>query len=466
MQSAFPCRRNRHHIPLTFLVASAAMLACSPDTPNPIVPLGGGVHEMSSESAAPTIVVGSSADLAAALSPANAGARVHLLAGSYAIDRPLTVPDGSVLEGEGVMQFDETGRPTGFAPGTGTTLTMAANVPGNVITLGNGSALERVAIQDLKGRPGSAVGVVSRAPNDSVSASIAEIEVFNPNAHFNGPLGPSGCGVAVRTDNPNLGAAPPAHEGATLVVSLVRSIIHSTAMTGCGLFAFNFAARGNISVSAADNVIGGGLIADGGVSWTDEVHDATVSVDSRRTVYREDYASACSDPRSGWNLTGGSSAPAPIVLPATERNTLVVHSVNDRIEGFASAVLATGSRRFFNSPVDGPSNGNGIELQMIGTTIAAAPCPGVDFKLAGALSFGSYWPGDGNYVRALLRGVTGSGTRANIYGNSLVGAVPLPDGLQGTGNRLEIIGSPRSFAATNTGIDPAPGAEFFTSSRP
>ena len=90
--------------------------------------------------------------------------------------------------------------------------------------------------------------------------------------------------------------------------------------------------------------------------------------------------------------------------------------------------------------------------------------PGRDFKLAGAISSGSYWPGDGNYVRALLRGVTGSGTRANVYGNALVGAVPLPESLQGTGNRLEVIGSPQSFAAPNTGIDPAPGAEFFTAS--
>jgi len=359
------------------------------------------------------------------------------------------------------MQFDDAGRPAGFAPGTGTTLTMVANIPGYVITLGDGATLQRVAIHDLIGRPGSAVGVVSRAPGDRVSAAIAEIEVFNPNVHFNGPLGTSGCGVAVRTENPNLGGDPPAHEGATLVVSVVRSLIHATGKTGCGLFAFNFAARGNISVTVADNVIGGGLIANGGVSLTDEVHDAVVSVDSRRTVYHEDYANACSDPRSGWNLTGGSGAPVPIVLPATERNTLVIHSVDDRIEGFASAVLATGSRRFFNAPTAGPNIGNGIELQMLGTTIAAAPCPGEDFELAAAIAGGSYWPGDGNYVRALLRGVTGSGTRANVYGNALVGTVPLPESLQGTGNRLEIIGNPRSFAATNTGIDPAPGAEFF-----
>jgi hypothetical protein len=290
--------------------------------------------------------------------------------------------------------------------------------------------------------------------------------VFNPNPHVNSPSGPTGCGVAVLTLNPNLGGDPPPHEGARLMVSMVRSLIHAPAAASCGVFAFNFAARGDISMSMADDVIGGGLIANGGVSRTDEVHDARVRVESRRTVYRQDFPNACSDQRSGWNLTGGSGAPIPIVLPATERNTLVVHSSDDRIEGFASAVLATGSRRFFNAPVNGPSNGNGIDLQMIGTSLVTPPCGGADFKIVAAATTGNYWPGDGNHVRALLHGVTGSGARANTYANTLAGGAPLPENLQGSGNRLQIIGNPQSFAATNTRIDPAPGAEFFTASSP
>jgi hypothetical protein len=468
MRSPAPSNSSRHHIALLLLVGSIALLACGPDASSPIGSPGSAHHDATSENIAPTVTVGTSAGLAAALTPANAGARIHLLAGSYTVSQPLTVPDGAVLEGEGIMQFDDAGHPRGFAAGTKTTLTMAANVPGNVVTLGNGATLRGLAIHDLPGREGSAVGVVSRAPGDRVSAAIAEVEIFNPNPHFNSPLGPTGCGVAVLTLNPNLGGDPPPHDGATLVVSMVGSLIHAPAATSCGLFAFNFAARGDVSVSVADNVIGGGLIANGGVSRTDAVHDASVRIESRRTVYREDYANACSDARSGWNLAGGSGTPIPIALPATERNTLVIHSNGDRIDGFASAVLATGSRRFFNAPIAGPNNGNGIELQMFGTTITAPPCDGVDFKLAAATSTGIYWPGDGNYVHALLRGVTGSGTRANVYGNALVGAAPLPAAVQGHGNRLEIIGSPRSFSATNTGIAPAPGAEFFTAtaSRP
>jgi len=463
-----PSRASWTGVPLSLLIAATAVIGCSPDAPSPVDPLSSGSRAAADASTMPTVTVGTSAELVAALSPANAGARIHVRAGSYTVDRLLTVPDSAVLEGEGVMQFDGAGRPTGFAPGTGTTLTMTASVPGDVVTLGNGATLRQLAIEDLAGRAGNAVGVVSRAPGDSVSASIAEVEMFDPNPHGNSPLGPTGCGLAVVTRNPNLGGYPPPHEGATLDVRMVRSLIHAPAAGSCGLFAFNFAARGNVSVSVADKVIGGGIIANGGVSRTDAVHDASVRIESRNTLYRQDFADACADRRLGWNLTGGSGAPLPFVLPATEHNTLAIHSTDDRIEGFVTAVFAIGARRFFNAPIAGPNNGNGIELQMLHTTISTPSCGGVDLELVGAASAGSYSPGDGNYVHALLRGVTGSGTRANVYANTMGGSGALPDGVQGTGNRLEITGNPRAFAETNTGIDPAPGAEFFTaaSSRP
>lgn len=462
MQSVMPCNRgNRHRVPL-LLIASTAILGCSPDAPGPVDPLSRGTRGSADASTTPTITVSTSADLASALSAANAGTRIHLRAGSYTVDHPLIVPDGAVLEGDGVMQFDRAGRPAGFAPDTRTTVTMTANIPGDVLTLGNGATLRQLAIVDLPGRAGNAIGVVSRAPRDSVSAAVAEVEVFNPNPHGNSPLGPTGCGLAVVTRNPNLGGDPPPHEGATLVVSIERSLIHAPAAGSCGLFAFNFAARGIVSVSVANNVVGGGMVANGGVSRTDAVHDARVRIESRNTLYRQDYANACADRRLGWNLTGGSGAPLPLVLPATERNTLELHSTDDRIEGFTTAVFAIGSRRFFNTPVAGPNNGNGIELQMLRTTIATPSCGGVDLELVGAMTAGAFWPGDGNYVRALLRGVTGSGTRANIYANAMAAAGALPEALQGTGNRLEIIGSPQSFDVTNARIDPAPGAAFFT----
>lgn len=464
MRSPRPAIRGHlHRVALPLLIASAAILGCSADAPNPVEPLTRGSRASADASTTPTVTVSSSADLVAALTPANAGARIHLRAGSYTVDRRLIVPDGAVLEGESVMQFDDAGRPTGFAPGTGTTLTMTANIPGDVLTLGNGTTLRQLAIVDLAGRAGNAIGVVSRAPGDSVSAAVAEVEVFNPNPHGNSPLGATGCGLAVVTLNPNLGGDPPPHEGATLVVSMERSLIHAPAAGSCGLFAFNFAARGNVSVSVANDVVGGGIIANGGVSRTDAVHDARVSIESLNTLYRQDYANACADRRLGWNLTGGSGAPLPLVLPATERNTLELHSTNDRIEGFTTGVFAIGARRFFDTPIAGPNNGNGVVLQMLHTTVATPSCGGVDLQLVGAMAASDFWPGDGNYVRALLRGVTGSGSRANVYANTRSAAGALPEELQGTGNRLEIVGSPQSFAATNTHIDPAPGAEFFTS---
>ena len=73
--------------------------------------------------------------------------------------------------------------------------------------------------------------------------------------------------------------------------------------------------------------------------------------------------------------------------------------------------------------------------------------------------------GDGNTVRVEFRGVTGSGTRANRYADAAAFSGPLPAQLQGNGNRLEIVGDPQTFARTNRGIDPAPGAKFFVGGR-
>mgnify|MGYP003580407771 CR=1 FL=1 len=65
-------------------------------------------------------------------------------------------------------------------------------------------------------------------------------------------------------------------------------------------------------------------------------------------------------------------------------------------------------------------------------------------------------PGDDNVVRVLVRQSTGSGPRLNDYADSIGG---------GTGNRLEIIGSPRAFDQTNDGFEPAPPADSGARSR-
>ena len=415
-----------------------------------------------------TIVVSSSAELVAALTPENAGRRILVRAGTYAIDAPLTVPDGATVEGEGVMLFDGAGLPTGFAAGTRTTLSMSTNTPGNLLTLADKVRVRGLEIADLPGRVGNVVAVVSRDAGDRVSASVAESEIINPNPLGAGPEGPTGYGLIVLTRNLNLGADPAPHEGTALTAGMERSVIRSPAGGG-GLFAFNFAALGSVSVKLGGNVIGGEITANGGVPRPDAVHDSKVGIESHRNLYRDDSPDPCASPsRAGWNLTGGSGPPVPLPAPETSRNTLRVHSVDDRIEGFPRAVLATGSRRFFPLPIAGPNTDNSLDLELLSTRISTPSCGGASFvadlDLKGAFSAtDDLFPGDGNTLRAVVRGVTGSGPRFNRYANAAGPSGSLPPDIQGSNNRLEMAGSPEAFARTNQRIDPRPGAEHFTS---
>jgi hypothetical protein len=195
------------------------------------------------------------------------------------------------------------------------------------------------------------------------------------------------------------------------------------------------------------------------------VHDSKAVVLSHHNLYRDDTPDACVSQRLGWNLTGGSGTPVPLPAPSTERNALRVHSEDDRIEGFSAGINAAGTRRFFGAPIAGPPNGNSVELELLGTTIVTPSCGGAafvsDLQLAGAFTTdASSMPGEGNTVRAVIRGMTGSGVRANVFADVMGPSGPLAAGA--SGNRLEIVGSPRAFEQTNHAIDPAPGAAFFT----
>jgi len=466
-----PAHRGRHArlsivLGLT-LIGAASALSCAGDgTAGPSVPIS---DAASLQPAGKAIVVFNAAELVAALSPENAGRRILVRAGTYAVNAPLTVPDGATLEGEGVMQFDGAGLPAGFGAGPRTTLIMSTNAPGNMLTLGDGATIRRLEISDLAGRAGNVVAVVSRGAGDRVSASIAESEIVNPNPIGVAPEGPTGNGLLVLTLNPNLGADPGPHEGAALTAGMVRSVVRSTA-GGAGLFAFNFAALGRVSVTLDGNIIGGGIIANGGVSRPDAVHDARVGIQSHRNLYRDDSQDPCSIPHLGWNFTGGSGPVVPLPVAETARNSLRVQSVDDRIEGFTTGVLASGSRRFFASPIAGPSTDNSVDLELLGGRISTPSCGGAQFvtdlDLSGALAGSDdLFAGDGNSLRVVMRGVTGSGPRFNRYANSVGPSGPQPPELQGA-NRLEIAGSPEAFAATNRNIDPAPGAEHFTGAVP
>lgn len=426
-----------------------------------------------------TAVIGGSAELLTALVPANKGRHIQLRAGTYDLVQPLTVPDGMTLEGAGVMRFDSAGHPTGFSDGSRTILRMTAAVGGDILTLGDGVTVRNVEIVDMAGRSGNVVAVGSRRPGDRVSAAIIEAVIVNPNPLTIGAGGALGRGLFITTRNQNMGADPPPDEGTVVTVRVQRTVIRSP-VGGGGFFAYNFSANSRISIEITRSVVGGSNEANGGVSRPDAVHDSEVRITSRGNVYRNEWENGCASALIGWNLTGGSGAPIPLGLPETARNRLHLHSVDDRLDGFTTAVLATGSRRFFAAPLNAAPRDNHINLRLLGTRISTPACAPLrpsenttgipaaqlvsvrDLELIGgwvqneALSAGS-----GNTVRAELRNVTGSGTRSNRYSHVAASAGSLPARLQGSGNRLEIIGDRQTFTETNRRIAPAPAAELF-----
>nr|MBA2293340.1 serine/threonine protein kinase [Gemmatimonadales bacterium] len=427
--------------------------------------------------------IGTGAELAAALVPANAGRRVRLRAGTYDVDKLLTVPDSMTLLGAGIMGFDADGLPTGFSDDTRTTLRMISSLGGDMLTLGDGVTIQNLEIVDLVGRSGNVIGVLSRQPGDQISTTILESVIANPGPLALGAGGPLGRGLSVITRNLNLGADPAPDNGSVLSVRMARSIIQSPAGGG-GFFAYNFTANSRISLDISSSVIGGSNEANGGVSRPDSVHDSEVHLESRGNLYRNEWAEPCTSALRGWNFTGGSGAPIPIPLAETKRNSLRVRSTDDRIEGFTTAVLATGSRRFFASPLNPAPSGNHIELQLIGTTISTPSCadagstantsgiPAVAIREVSDLSLIGAWvensslsPGDSNTLRVEFRGVTGSGQRSNNYLNAGGVAGELPAHIRGSGNGLEFVGTPEAFVQTNRGITPAPAARFFTRQR-
>lgn len=402
-----------------------------------------------------TIVVTTTAELEAALVPANAGRRILVRAGEYALGQALTVPDDATLVGEGDMDFDESGLPTGFDPSGRTLLKSTTALVGDVLTLGDGSTIRGLVIEDAAGRlTGNPVVVSSRAPGDSVSATIVECEIINPNPSGIVPQGPTGRGLVVITRNPNLGQAPPPHEGAVLWVQLKRSIIHSPA-SGFGIFAINFASHSEIQLVLKHNVVGGGLNANGGVSRPDAVTGASVTVQSTRNLYRSDSAAPTA---IGWTLSGGSTAPIPgFVSEASTSNSLQMQSNDDAIEGFATGVSAVGGLR--STATGGLISLNSLDLNFHGLQLATTTA---DLQLFGARSLvDGVSPGDGNTLRMLLRQATGSGPRANLYADS---ASPSMTNL-GAGNELEVTGNERAFVRSNDDVDPIPPSEFFTEKR-
>ena len=395
------------------------------------------------------IVVTTTAELEAALTPANAGRRIRVRAGEYVISQALTVPDDAALVGEGEMEFDGSGLPTGFEPAGRTVIRSTAALVGDMLTLGDGSSLRGLVIEDVVGRlTGNPVVVSSRDADDFVSAVLVECEIINPNPSGIVPAGPTGRGLVAITRNPNLGLDPPAHEGAEVRVEMRRSIVRSPGDGGIGIFAINFASHAEIRLVLQRNVIGGGLNASGGVSRPDAVTGSSVRIESRRNLYRSDTAVPTP---LGWSFFGGTAAPIPgLASAASTFNALQMDSHDDTIDAFATGLSAIGAVR--STAISESASSNRIDLNLHGLHMQTTA---TDLLLLGARTLvDGVSPGDDNTVRALIRKSTGSGPRANVYADSFMGV--------GVGNELEIVGTEKSFAKSNHAFDPIPPAEFFS----
>jgi hypothetical protein len=399
-----------------------------------------------------SIVVTTAAELDAALS-AGTDLTIYVQRGTYLLDHAIQVPDNTALIGEGAMLYDVEGLPTGFALETLTVIAALPGVTGNFVTLGNGASLQGLVIQDVV-RPGltggSVVAVLSRKPSDSVFTQVAECEIINPNSVVGpGLTGAVGRGLLARTRNSAGGAA--SHEQSLVSVHLTQSIIRSPG-GGDGIFAINNASGSHIELHLRRNVIGK-LGANGGVSREDSTVGATTLIQSTGNLYRADNPAPT---LIGWQLNGGSDPPmfAPLIAGETLNNKLSIHSIDDRIEGFGRAIVATAGMRM--SPLARAIASNEMELILEGTLLRTLPGSTTsDFQLFGARN--ATGMSVDNELRVTMRNVTGSGPRANTYGDM--------SGNLGIGNRLIITGNLNAFSQTNQAILPMPGEQFFTAGR-
>ena len=92
-----------------------------------------------------SLTVRNAAELYAALTGATPGQSIHALGGIYELDRPLVVPDGVALAGDGEMRVDATGTPQGWGSVV-TTLRVSEPFVANVVTLGDGASLRGLQI--------------------------------------------------------------------------------------------------------------------------------------------------------------------------------------------------------------------------------------------------------------------------------------------------------------------------------
>ena len=370
------------------------------------------------------------------------------------------MPDGVSLVGSGEMQGGKL--PTGFKPQTETKIVALASLKGDVVTLGDGASLQKLTIADVADRSGNAVGVRSRAPFDSVTASIVECEIVNPSEGGGNVDGPEGGGIVVMTRNPGGPAAPRPDTGARVELSMSRSIVRS-AKGASALFAINSASAGRLDIHLTENRFEGRLDVVGGIPRGDEVTGAEIAIHSSDNL----YAPLVPFPNA-WTIVGGSSPPPFFPSgPGASSGHVRVDSSGDRIEKTVLGIMAMASRRF--GMQFGPNSDNRVVLNVRALTLKTIAAEGVrpaDFVLAGAASMGpgpdpelsEFPPGDRNVVSVLLRDTKGSRRRANSYADVSGPRFPWNVGI---GNRLEFFGTTVEFANSNSQINPAPPDKFF-----
>jgi hypothetical protein len=413
------------------------------------------------DAATDAIVVRTPAELLAAVSSGTGEHEIHVARGRYSIDQPIVVPDGVAITGDGVMRFDDDGTPSGFEPGTETILETAAGVNGDLLTLGNGATLRGLVLIDdphqAKERTGNVVSVVSRRPNDVVAASIIECEIVSLNAKAFSVDGPTGRGVVAYTRNPMAQPRRP-HDGAMVNVRVERSIVRD-ADDGGAVFVLNFASGAQAGATLIRNRVVGTLIAGGAANRPTTVDHATTVIEAEHNLFVSPRGDNLS---KGWLLVAASSGPhLPSEAAGPSFNTLRVRSTADRIEGFASAIIAIAARLIASG--SGPLFGNTLDLQLNDLRIHSVGADAADLELHAALALldqnqpplPGLDAGERNTLRIRMTGSVGSGHRKNTYASCDDAADTA------SANRLELAGSAGEYARANSSFDPAPPTACF-----
>src|SRR5262245_9909709 len=128
-----------------------------------------------------SIVVDTTEELIAAMVPENAGRTILIKSGIYHPNQPLTVPPMARVEGEGMMEFDSEGLPSGFAPGTETEIDPVSDpsYPGQwILKLSDGASIRGLKITNNVILTNTIR--IKAQGEETTRASVLECEIHGP----------------------------------------------------------------------------------------------------------------------------------------------------------------------------------------------------------------------------------------------------------------------------------------------